>query len=168
MISRFLQRNFWIAAASLAGLLTLLVLTAISLGGRVPALKPLGNPSAVTNDRPTLRQVEGWFQAASLTNLLAQTSGPGPFFTLHFQPPPPPTTRRVQLTYHGNITPSAGSRRAFVRVGTNSLVFVAGAHVVADHGILDIAQRTLILTNAAGQTNVLEFNIPKVLEVPIE
>jgi hypothetical protein len=55
-----------------------------------------------------------------------------------------------------------------VRVGTNSLVFVAGARVVADHGILDIAQRTLILTNTAGQTNVLEFNIPKVLEVPIE
>jgi hypothetical protein len=168
MILRFIQRNFWIAAAVLIGSIVLLALTISHLGGRVPALKPFGRPAGGTNERPTLKQVEGWFQAASLTRLIAQTGSPNPFFTLHFQPPPPPTTRKVELTYHGNITPSTGSRRAFVRVDTNSMVFTNGARVVADHAIQEIALRTLILTNAAGQTNVLEFNIKRVLEVPIQ
>ena len=41
-----------------------------------------------------------------------------------------------------------------------------GALVIADHAIREIKVPTLTLTNAAGQTNVLPFNVKAVLEVP--
>jgi len=46
------------------------------------------------------------------------------------------------------------------------MILTNGAKVVADHAIKDIAIRTLTLTNAAGQTNLLEFNVKRALDVP--
>lgn len=163
-----LERRLLLALAVLAVLAALLGLTLWTLGGRLPTLKPLGNgPERPVDDWPTLAQVETWLAVPSLTTLVAVSNAPNPFFTRYFQPPPPPTTRPVALTYLGYLDSSAGERRAFLQVDDAVRPFSAGARVVADHHVHRIERRTLILTNTAGVTNVLEFNVKKVLQVPV-
>lgn len=163
-----LQRQFSLAVVTLAGLVALLVLTLFGLGGRVPDLPPLGGQGRATPEWPSPAQVGDWFNVAELTRAVRQTNAINPFFTLHFQPPPPPSTRKVTLTYQGSLRGSEDQVRAFVLVDTNTHVLATGSNVVADHFVKSIALRTLILTNAASQTNVLEFGVPKSLEIPIK
>lgn len=163
-----LQRQFLLAVVTLAGLALLLLLTLLGLGGRVPDLPPLGGQGRAMPDWPSPAQVGDWFSVPELARAVRQTNAINPFFTLHFQPPPPPSTRRVTLTYQGSLRGSEDQVRAFVLVDTNTHVLAAGSNVVADHAVKSIALRTLILTNAAGQTNVLEFGVPKSLEIPVK
>ncbi len=161
-----LEKSLALALVALAGLLLVLGLTLAHLGGRVPALKPLGNGLARDpGEWPGLQPTAGWFSRPALTRLLAETNSPNPVFTRYFQPPPPPTTRPVELTYLGYLEGSRG-RRAFLQINQETRTLPEGAVVVANHRIHQIARRTLVLTNDAGQTNVLEFNIKKVLIVP--
>ncbi|MBE7504201.1 MAG: hypothetical protein HS113_28720 [Verrucomicrobiales bacterium] len=163
-----LAKSFWLSVAALALLAGLLLLTLPRLGGRVPALKPL---SSATNGVPdnwlAFREAERWFRPLELTRLTAQTNVLNPFFTLHFQPPPPPSTKTVELTYLGFLASSEGLRRAFVQIDDATRVFSNGATVVANHAVQDIARRTLVLTNADGRTNVLEFRVKKALQIPL-
>ncbi len=162
-----LERRLLLALAVLAVLTGLLGLTVWNLGGRLPELKPLGNgPGRPGEDWPTSAQVDAWFALPALTALTATSNAPNPFFTRYFQPPPPPTTRPVALTYQGYLDSSAGERRAFLQVNDAVRPFTAGARVVADHHVHRIERRSVILTNAAGATNVLEFNVTKILQVP--
>ncbi len=44
----------------------------------------------------------------------------------------------------------------------------AGSKVVADLVVMNIALRSVTLTNSTAQTNVLEFNARKEVEVPVQ
>jgi hypothetical protein len=168
-MSHAVEKSLWICGAALAGLLVLLAAILFRLGGRVPALRPLsGTTNAVAADWLTFDQAGPWFEVAELTRLTAQTNARNPFFTRHFQPPPPPSTKRVELTYLGFLEGSGAARRAFIEIGDATRALANGAIVVADHGIQEIARRTLVLTNPAGVTNVLEFRIKKSLEIPAQ
>lgn len=162
-----LEKRLAVAAAVLVGLVGLLGLTLADWGGRLPTLKPLGNGAARSEPPwPTPAQVADWFSVPALTRLVAVSNAPNPFFTRYFQPPPPPSTRPAELTYLGYLESSGGERRAFLQVDAAVRSFTAGAPVVADHRVHRIERRSVILTNAAGATNVLEFNVKKVLQVP--
>lgn len=162
-----LEKRLAAALAALVVQVALLGLTLWNWGGRLPDLKPLGNGAARVETRwPTPAQVDGWFALPALTRLVATSNAPNPFFTRYFQPPPPPTTRPAELTYLGYLESVTAGRRAFLKVDAETRALPAGALVVADHHIHRIERRTLILTNAAGVTNVLEFNVTKVLQVP--
>jgi hypothetical protein len=162
-----LEKRLAVAGAVLTGLLVLLGLTLADWGGRLPTLKPLGNGAARTEPPwPTPAQVADWFSTPALTRLVAVSNAPNPFFTRYFQPPPPPSTRPAELTFLGYLESSTGERRALVQVDAQPRWFTAGAVVVADHRVHRIERRSVILTNAAGATNVLEFNVKKVLQVP--
>lgn len=162
-----LERRLLLALAVLGVLAALLGLTLWSLGGRLPELKPLGNgPGRPVEDWPSPAQVNDWFAVPSLTTLVAVSNAPNPFFTRYFQPPPPPTTRPVVLTYLGYLDSSSGERRAFLQVDDAVRPFGIGARVVADHHVHRIERRSVILTNVVGVTQVLEFNVKKVLQVP--
>lgn len=162
-----LEKRLLLAGAVLVGLLVLLGLTLANWGGRLPPLKPLGNGAARSEPAwPTPAQVQDWFSPAALARLAAVSNPPNPFFTRYFQPPPPPTTRPAELTYLGYLESSTGERRAFLQVDAKTGQFSPGAVVVADHRLHRIERRSVILTNTAGVTNVLEFNVKKVLQVP--
>jgi hypothetical protein len=167
-MSHTVEKLIWMATLVLVVLVALLGITVVNLGGRVPALKPLGNGSRTATEWPTPAQVGGWFDLASLTRLTSQTNGINPFFTRHFQPPPPPTTRPAELTYLGYFQGGTRAPRALILLDQATLPFNQGSVVVADHRVASIARRTLVLTNTAGATNVLEFNLKKVLIVPIK
>lgn len=166
-MSSTLERSLWISLAVLLGLVVLTLLTVVRLGGRVPALKPLSNATnVVSTDWLALQNARLWFRPDELGRVASQTNLPNPFFTAYFQPPPPPSTRPVELTYLGFMDSDNRPRRALLQVDDATRLFTAGGRVVADHTVQEIARRTLILTNGAGQTNVLEFRIKKVLEIP--
>ena len=92
-MSQATEKLIWIATLVLGVLVVLFGITAVNLGGRVPALKPLGNGSRAATEWPTPAQVGGWFELEALTRFTTQTNGINPFFTRHFQPPPPPPPR---------------------------------------------------------------------------
>lgn len=166
-MSRPLEQSIWISTAALVGLVALTVLTLSRLGGEVPALKPLGgSTNRLSTDELAFAGSGRWFQPEALALLVRQTNLPNPFFTTYFQPPPPPSTKPVELTYLGFVDSEGRPRRALVQVDNATRLFTAGVTVVADHVVTEIARRNLILTNRAGATNVLEFRIKKLLEIP--
>ena len=160
------QRTLWFSALLLAGLIVLMVAVFSGFGGRLPPLRLL--PAARDNGGPLLleQSFQGLFATSSIPSLAVPTNAINPFYTLHFQPPPPPPTKKVQLLYVGCVVSSTGLHQAYVRLGDTLMILTNGAKVVADHTVQAIAVKSVSLTNAAGQTNVLEFNAPKALEVP--
>ena len=159
-----LERTIWFSALLLVGLLVLLLAVVFGFGGRLPGLTPLrrGAPAGLFPNGP-LPELFG----TSTVPLLAVSSNViNPFFTLHFQPPAPPPTKKVSLLYLGCVESSTRVRRAYVKVEEKLQILPLGAKVIADHAIQEITLKTLVLTNAAGQTNVFGFNTNKTIEVP--
>ena len=164
-----LERDYWLAVLLLGGLAALLAFATMNLGGSLPDLpKPNQRPAS---GRPSIPvgSIDALFATSTLAQL-APAKTPNPFYTTYYQPPTPkpPTTRRVALTYQGFVETAEGQKRAFLKVDEKLFVGPAGSKVVADLVVMSIAMRTLTLTNSAAQTNVLEFNARKELEVPVQ
>jgi hypothetical protein len=165
----FLERSFWLSVLLLAGLAVLLAGTLARLGGGLPPLRPLQPQTGAPPRFFSADRAEDWFAAPLLARLAIPTNTVNPFYTLYFQPPPPPPpppTKKVELLYQGCYITSSTQKLAYVKLGDAMMILTNGAKVVADHAIKDIAIRTLTLTNAAGQTNLLEFNVKRALDVP--
>jgi len=165
---KFLEKNLWLSLSLAVGVLVLVIAALVDLGGSMPVLAALrSRPKAPLRGLPD--GVSEWFSPARVAGSLNVTNGGNAFYTLRFQvppPPPPPATKKVELLYQGFLEASTGLRRAYVKVADAPLLLPTGARVVADHAIQSMTFRTLTLTNAAGQTNVLEFNVKKQLDVP--
>lgn len=166
---RAVERDRWIALVLLAGLAALLVMATQQLGVGIPEFpaSPARGPG-IAAPVPVGR-FKGLFAAARVPRLGLGTNVSSAFYTTHFQPPPrqPPTTRKVNLTYLGHMKTSLGEKMAYVRVGDTVVVGPVTSNVVADLGVAEIGLRTLVLTNGAAQTNVLEFRTLKTVEVPV-
>ena len=163
-----LERDRAVAALLLAGLATLLVFVALHLGGKLPELPaPKSRPTIPRTPVP-VAAVSNLLQAPPPVHWHPTNTTLSPFHTTFYIPPPaqPPTTRKVELTYQGSFASADGLRRAFVKVGDALLVGTNGTKVVADHAIAAIELRSVLLTNAAGATNLLLFNVKKEVEVP--
>ena len=174
---KFLENSRWFSATVLIGTLVLLTLAAFDLGGDLQnhaELKRRANPPDAT---VLVGKIEALFSPATLVALRPATNGVNAFYTTHFQPPPtppkpadptppPPAPKKIQLTYQGVYQTAAGEKKAFVKVGDGLFVGPVGAKVAADLVVADITVRTLVLKNAAAQTNILEFNVKKDVEVP--
>jgi hypothetical protein len=112
--------------------------------------------------------LEGVRRSVSLTNPVS------PFYTAYFAPaanpapPPPPTTRKVGLVYLGSIEASDGRKQAYVKLDDRMLIGSAGSNVVGTLAIAEVTLRTLVLRDAQGQTNVLQFNVRKEIEIPVK
>jgi hypothetical protein len=164
-----LERDHWLAVVLLGGLATLLTFAAMSLGGSLPVLpKPNRRPANAAPAIP-VGSVNALFAPPTLAQLAPPANMVSPFYTTYYQPPTPaaPTTRKVALTYQGFVETADGQRRAFLKVDETLCVGPVGSKVVADLVVMDIGMRKLVLTNLA-QTNVLEFNARKELEVPVQ
>ena len=160
-----LERTLLFSALLLTGLIVLLFSVFSGFGGRLPELRPLPRSSTNASLFPN-RAFHELFATSAVPALAVPTNTINPFFTLYFAPPPPPPTKKVNLLYIGSIESSTRTRLAYLKLDDALLVLPAGAKVVADHAIKDIALGLVTLTNAAGQTNLAWFNTNKVLEVP--
>lgn len=180
MILKRLENSRVFSIALLIAALVLLVLAASDLGGELPNRAGLKSRPSPPDATMLSRKIEALFSPATLQALRPATNGASPFYTTHFQPlaaPPPktpdptpapakPATKKIQLTYQGVYQTAAGEKKAFVKVGDGLVVGTVGAKVVADWAVAEIALRTLILKNTASQTNILNFNVPKEIEIP--
>jgi hypothetical protein len=164
-------KSRWFAACLHTGLWLLLVLVACDLGGNASKFADAeGVPGSAKRVLP-MDKIQALFSPHAWPRLLTDTNSANPFFTKHFIPAPPspprtPATRKVELTYQGFYVAGDSPKHAFVRVGDGLFVGPAGAKVVANLFVADIQQQSLVLTNAAAQTNVLLFNAKKEFEVP--
>jgi len=168
-----LEKSRFVAGALILGLAVLLFFAVAGLGSRLPAF-PSGKYPIIGSivDAP-LEQIDALQNVSSWPRLDAKQNTSNPFFTMHFQPPPPPpppkpaTSRKVDLTYQGFFETPVGGRHAFVKVGDGLVVGPAGTKVVADLMVKEMNLRTLTMTNQSAQTNLLEFNQKKTIEVPM-
>ena len=174
---KILENSKWFSIVLFLGTLVLFALTVFELGGQVPNRPALNRRPNSPDATILVGKIEALFSPALVGAMRPPTNGVGLFYTTYFQPPPqppqpviptvpPPTTKKIQLTYQGFI--GEGDRRAFIRVGDGLFFGPVGSNVVADFVVSDIALRALILKNAASQTNLLQFNVPKEIEVPIK
>ncbi len=164
-----LEKNIWLSFVLLIGMGVLLAVTGLHLGGSLPTLKSMPVGSLASAKSLRVARAEEWFDSRVLAAMAPSTNYLNPFFTLHFQPPPtppPPPTKKVELTYEGCIIPSSGEKRACIRLAGGVLTLTNGAKVIADHVIKAIEVSTLTLTNSAGQSNVLQFNVKQAIDVP--
>ena len=166
---RSVERDRWIALLLLIGLVALLVSAIRQLGVGIPEFPASSAHPAAAEPPLPVGQVKDLFSVARVPRIRAETNLASPFHTLHFQPrpPQPPTTRKMDLTYLGYIKTAAGEKRAYVRVGETLFIGPVTSNVVADLAVAEIGLRTLVLTNRAAQTNVLEFDTLKRVEVPV-
>jgi hypothetical protein len=166
---RGLSRDYWVAVAMLAVLLALVGLVLRDYGVGLPEFPaPSAQPTPIL---PPLHatEFERLFPGELERELRQDPDRPSPFFTAHFQPPKPkpPTTRKVNMTYLGLLESSEGRRQAFLRIDNETRNAGVGESIIADLGVADMDLRSLSLTNSAAETNVLQFNVSKAVEVPI-
>jgi hypothetical protein len=145
----------------------------VGLGGKSPPFRenlagsapPLSPAPVAKLDR--LLAPQQWPKSLSDSNALPA------FFTRHFIPlptptPPPPTTKKIELTYLGFFETTGGRRTTIVKLGDAFLVKQVGSKVTANLFAAEASILVLTLTNSAAQTNILQLNIKKEVEVPIE
>jgi hypothetical protein len=166
MTRSFWERNLWISLVLLGGLAVIVLAVPFWLGGRLPELRPLSPTDEPPHEWFAELHAADWFATNSLRRLATTTNVGDPFFTRFFLPLPPPPTKRVDLLYQGCFESSEGIRKAYIRLGDQLFVLTNGAKLVADRVVKDIGMGELILTNAAGATNLALFNVKTNLEVP--
>jgi hypothetical protein len=82
-------------------------------------------------------------------------------------PPAPPTTMKVAFTYQGFFETSDGFKLAYVKVADKQVMGTNGGPVTADYVIAGFDLKAMTVHNAT-RTNVLKFNTPTELEVPLK
>lgn len=177
MITTALSKNRMLAGLLFVLLLVMLYLAITRLGGKMPVLDELPPLTNTRADLVPAARVESVFQtnlwakmqpAAGQTNLLytgffIPPPPPPPPVT---PPPPPPPPRKVALLYQGFFETAATVRQAYLMVDSNLMLLKIGSNVVNDIKVSEIGAKVLTLTNAAGQTNVIPFRVPKEIEIP--
>jgi hypothetical protein len=166
---RAVERDRWIALVLVAGLVALLVTAIRQLGVGIPEFPVSATRAPTVEATVPVARFRDLFAAGRVPRLGVETNLSSAFYTLYFQPPPPkpPTTRKVDLTYLGHVQTASGEKRAYVKVGETNFIGPVTSNVVADLAVAEIGLRTLLLTNRAAQTNLLEFRILKTVEVPV-
>ena len=179
MMLKLLENSKWFPVVVLLGALALFALAVLELGGELPGHIDSRRQPNLPDATILVGKIDNLFSSAVVNAMRPPSNGVNPFYTTYFQPPPPqpkpvaptpppPTTKKIQLTFQGVYETAAGEKKAFVKVGDGLFVGSVGSNVVADLVVGEISLRSLLLKNAAAQTNLLQFNVPKEIEVPIK
>jgi hypothetical protein len=168
-------RSRWLAGCTHAGLWVLLYLTAASLGGRFPIYHEGESTAPLAGNIAPVEKLEALSDKTAYQQVTVGTNSLNPFTTRHFipppaQPPPAPTTRKINLTYLGfyEFEGATSKRQIIVKLGDAFLVRPLGSNLTANLFGSAVTVQTLTLTNTAAQTNILQLNTQKELEVPIQ
>ena len=168
--------------------LVLIAMTLLKLDGGMPSLNVVGNQARHSEVVP-LSKIEEFCSTNGWAGLLSPTGMTCAFFTTNFvpppppppapkpvvaavvapppppPPPPPPATKKIALIYRGFSESASGLQQAFVKVGDALVIGTNGSTIVADFAIANFNLKSLTLRNGT-RTNVLDFNVPKEIEVP--
>lgn len=166
-------RSRWFAGVVHVALWVLLYLSVTGLRGKLVEFHEAPSFSAPSESPAPLSRLDALFAPESRPKLLLNTNnGPSPFFTRHFIPaqapaPPPPTTRKIDATYQGFYITADGPKHAIIKLGDAFVDTRVGARIVTNFFVAEATLQSVILTNLAGQTNLLPMNTKKEIEVPL-
>ena len=135
-------------------------LMVVELSKGMPKLMVIHHVADRKEDIP-LNQVEQLSGASFWTGSLEPMRPPPP------AAPAPPTKMKVSLTYQGFFETADGLNLAFVKVADRQVIGTNGAPVASDYVIAGFDLKTITIRNAT-QTNLLNFNIPTEIEVPLK
>jgi hypothetical protein len=166
-----LSKNHWVVLSILVLLLALLIAATRDAGSHFPNLPRFQNRAGSVSNAIPIAKAEELYSISTFKQLVPSTNAASPFYTTYFQPQPPvkaPTTRKIELTYQGYYQNAGGLKQAFVKVGDKVSIGAVGAKITGDLAVAEISNRLLTLKNSASQTNVLEFNKKKEVEIPAQ
>jgi hypothetical protein len=166
-------RSRWFAVCVHAGLWCVLYLAVTHLGGRSPDFRVADSSAPPAPGPVPTANMDSLFSPAQWPAPKNITNSSNPFFTTHFVPvvapaPPPPTTRKVEVTYQGFYQAGDTVKHVVVKVGDLFVSAVVGAPVTTNLLVADASMKNLVLTNLTGQTNLINLNTKKEIEVPIK
>ena len=150
----------------------LLYLAVTGLNGKRAEFHEAPSFSAPSESPAQLARLDLLFAPENRPKTLLNTNEISPFFTKHFIPaqtptPPPPTTRKVDATYQGFYETPDGPKHAIIKLGEAFIDTRVGTRVVTNFFVAEATFKSAILTNLAGQTNLLPINTKKEIEVPL-
>lgn len=159
---RRLFNSGWIIPVAGVATLILFYQLVLDLTKGMPKLIAMHAAPANREDIP-LKQIEQGSGASFWTGPLE------PIIPLAPPAPAPaaPTKMKISLTYQGFFETAEGVQLAFVKVAEKQVIGTNGAAVTADYVIAGFDLKTITVRNAT-QTNVLKFNTPTELEVPLK
>ena len=157
---RTLFNSRWIIPLAGAATLLMSYLMVLELTKGMPNLIAI-HPASVLKESIPLSQVEQLSGASFWTGPIEPMGTPPP------APPAPPTKMKVSLTYQGFFETADGLKLAYVKVADRQVIGTNGAPVVSDYVIAGFDLKTITIRNAT-QTNLLNFNIPTEIEVPLK
>ena len=169
-----LLRSRGLALAVHLLLWVLLYLTVSQMGTSQPPWTDERSYSLPAQDLVPIPRMGPLFSPAGLLGRSPQgTNDTSLFFTLHFVPPvkpvaPPPTTAKIPVTYLGFYEAATGTRKAIFKAPAGFAVVAVGGTILTNFVVAEAGMQTLLLTNAAAQTNLLLLNTEKALEVPLK
>ena len=167
-------RSRWLTWAIHGGLWGLLALTALRWGGRTPAFRGNTGSSQPAESPAPVARLTTLFASTSFPTTMATTNSTNPFYTTYFipapspAPPPPPTSRKVDFTYQGYFETEGAPPNAIVKMDENFVITTVGRMIAQNLFVAQASMQTLLLTNANAQTNLLQLNVKKEIEVPIK
>jgi hypothetical protein len=168
MLSQTL-RSRWFATLIHVSLWSLLAVALIRLGSASPQYLETTSHTVPARSPVPVARLEHLFDSVPGSKPAPAAGAPSAFATSHFVPPapPPPTTRKVEITYLGFYQAGDDPRRVFLKMDEALVVSTTGGQIATNLFVAAAAMQTLTLTNSAAQTNVLNLNEKKVVEVPI-
>jgi hypothetical protein len=169
-------RSKWLAVVVHLGLWALLALVVYNLGGTAPSYRDLNSYSLPIQSPAPVSRIGQLLSPSEWPSEVIDTNAPSPFHTTAFLPPPKPvapktppaTTRKVAAVYQGFFSSHDGPRTAVVKLADAISITPLGSPLVTNHYIADLTFKSMTLTNAAGETNLLLINTAKELEIPIK
>ena len=169
----FLEKRLIMAFLILIWLVWMIERFAHHWGGSTAVPPNLSSFTPMATRVNRARQIEEVLSVGYRTGLKPAQNISNPFYPNPTPPPPPPpppppvTTRKVELLYQGYYVTSRGEKKAYLLVGDQLLVGTPGAKVTGPLVIVDIGARALRLKDAAGKETVLDFNVKKSVELPV-
>jgi hypothetical protein len=165
-------RSRWFAWAMHAALWVVLYLSVVGLNGKRVEFREAPSFSAPSESPAPLARLDLLFAPESRPKTLLNTNETSPFFTRYFIPAqtpvaPPPTTRKIDATYQGFYETADGPKHAIIKLGDAFVDTRIGARIVTNFFVAEATFKSVILTNLAGQTNLLPINTKKEIEVPL-
>jgi hypothetical protein len=161
-------RSRWLALTIHISLWLLLYLAVSSLRGTAPDFHAGTAYSPAPQTPAPVAKLAGLFSSMPLPN--ANTNCLAPFFTSYFVPPAAPaaTTRKIEVTYQGFYQAGDGPKHAVVKVAEAFVDASIGWPITTNVFVAEATIHDLILTNRTSQTNVLQLNVKKEIEVPLK
>ncbi len=167
-------RSRWIVLGVHFGLWGLLYLAAVGLRGNSVSFRDESLPADQPRTPVAIAHLATLLPAALWPNSHAQTNLVDPFFTRHFFPapkpptPPPPTTRKIELTYLGFYQTEGAPKQVIAKLADAFLVAPIGTKLTANLFAADATMQTLTLTNSSAQTNLLQLDAKREIDVPAQ